>query len=42
VHTGFERGKLSERDCSEDLDVDGRLIFKNRSSRSGLDKYEMD
>jgi len=42
VYTGFEWGKLSKRDCSEDLDVDGKLIFKNGSSRSGMEKYEMD
>jgi hypothetical protein len=42
VHTGFEWGNLSERDCLEDLDVDGRLIFTNGSSRSGMEKYEMD
>jgi len=41
VHTGFEWGKLSERGCLESLDVDGRLIFKNGSSRSGMEKYEM-
>jgi hypothetical protein len=42
VQTGFERGNFSERDCLEDLDVDGRLIFKNGASRSGMEKYELD
>jgi hypothetical protein len=28
VYTGFWRGVLRERDHSEDLDVDGRIIFK--------------
>ena len=42
MYTGFEWGKLSERECLEDLDVDGRLIFKSGSSRSGMEKYEMD
>jgi hypothetical protein len=35
-------GKMSERYCLDDLDVDGRLIFKNGSSKSGMEKYEMD
>ena len=42
MHTGFEWGNLSERDCLEDLYVNGRLIFKNGSSRIGMEKYEMD
>jgi hypothetical protein len=42
VHTSFEWGNLSEGDCLEDLDVVRRLIFKNGSSRGGMENYEMD
>ena len=28
VHTGFSRGDLKERNHSEDLGVDGRVILK--------------
>ena len=42
MHTGFDWGNLSERDFLEDLDIDGKLTFKNISSRSGIEKYEMD
>jgi hypothetical protein len=28
VYTGFWRGNLRERDHSEDIGIDGRIIFK--------------